>query len=459
MKKFKYLLLVLIIIVVIVIIAIVVFLFQRKNELDNTEAGQYTEIANDIETQEIITNRLTLHEVDDIDDFFTVVNCVNQYLGAVNKANIENMGATENEELQNSIKLSIYNILSQEYIQNNGVTQDNVYDHVDDISETIFFVPLKMNVLNSQDDSTKRYVVYGIEENMENTYLKDLYIIININENNETFSVEPILDNQYQDINDIQIDNKAIDIPENDNNLLTEININDEYISQRYLDYYKKLALGRPDIIYDLMDEEYKEKRFGSLEAYEQYIQENINDVKVIQLKQYMVNRYDDYNEYVCRDAYGKLYIFDGRNPMDVSIKLDTYTINTDAFNQQYENGNEQTKVQMNINKFVLMINNQDYQAAYNVLDEDFKSNYFRTIDDFKNYVQLHAYKYNDIEANSFDVTGNVYSCGVTLTDLTGGLYVDESKGTGGSGYAFDWNFYVQLNEGTDFKLAFEVNQ
>ena len=460
MKRFKYLIGILILIVVIIIITLTIFLFNKNSEtsLDNAEKKQTNEIVNTEETKETINNRLTLNEVDNTGDFFTVVNCVNQYLGAINKTTIQSYDGNEDEELKEAIQLSIYNILSQEYIDRNNITQNNVYDYVDDINETIFFIPLKMNVITSQDESTKRYVVYGIEENIENTYLKDLYIIVNINENSDTFSIEPILNSQYENIDDISIDNEAIEIPQNDNNQVLEININDEYVSQRYLDYYKKLALGRPDIVYDLMNQEYKEKRFGSLESYEQYIQENIADVKVIQLKQYMVNRYDDYNEYVCKDAYGKLYIFDGKNPMDVSIKLDTYTINTDTFNKEYQNGDEQTKVQMNINKFVLMINNQDYQAAYNVLDDNFKNNYFKTLEEFENYVKLNAYKYNDMEVTSFDVNGNVYSCGVTLTDLTNGLYKDETKGTGGSGYSYTWNFFVQLNEGTDFKLSFEVN-
>ena len=456
MKRLKYLIVGIAFLIVIMIIVLVVVL-NNKNEYENSEEEQYNEVANDNETQEIVSERLTLNEVDNIDDFFILLNCVDQYLGAANENNIVNMGGNESQEIKEAIQLSIYNLLSQEYIENNEVTKENVYDYVDDINETIFFIPLKMNVVYSEDDSTKRYVVYGIEENMQNEYLKDLYVVVNINQNSNTFSIEPLIDNQYNDISEVSIESKAIQIPQNDNNQIIKANVNDEYVSQKYLDYYKKLALGRPDIVYDLMNQEYKEKRFGSLEAYEQYIDENRNDVSVIQLKQYMVNREDDSNQYVCRDAYGKLYIFEGQNPMDVSIKLDTYTINTDTFNEQYEDGNEQVKVQMNINKFVLMINNQDYQAAYNVLDDNFKNNYFRTLEEFESYVKLNAYKYNDMQVTSFDVNGNVYSCGIVLTDLTEGAYEDETKGTGGSGYSYNWNFFVQLNEGTDFTLSFEV--
>ena len=119
------------------------------------------------------------------------------------------------------------------------------------------------------------------------------------------------------------------------------------------------------------------------------------------------------------------------------------------------ENGDEQKKVQMNIYKFILMINNQDFQRAYEILDENFRNNYFPTVDDFKNYLDLHAYKYNDMEATNFTVNGNVYTCGISLTDLSQGL---SNNGTeGGSGYVYEWTFNVALGEGTDFTLSFEV--
>lgn len=457
MKKIKYIVIILIVIIIIAIISIAISLFNIKSKVNSGEASHYNEVVNDAETQEMLRKRTTIHEVENMDDFFKVVNCVEQYLGMINKMHLQNLSGDAQKELENTMQLSIYNILSQEYIQNNDITKDNVYEYVDNINEKILFIPIKMNVVYSEDESTKRYIVYGIEENLQNQYLKDIYVIINTNESTNTFSVEPLLNNNYTDIEDISIENKPINIEKNDNNQIADLNITDEYISRKYLDYYKKLALGRPDIAYELLDEEYKSKRFGNLENYQNYIQENLNDFDVIQLKEYMVNRYDEYNQYVCKDKYGKLYIFEGQKPTNISIKLDTYTINTDEFIRQYENGSEQVKVQMNLNKFILMINNQDYQAAYNVLDDKFKNNYFTTIDDFKSYVQGKAYKYNNMQIKSFDITGNIYSSEVILTDLTGGEYEDETKGTGGSGYTFEWKFYMQLKEGTDFKLSFEV--
>ena len=159
----------------------------------------------------------------------------------------------------------------------------------------------------------------------------------------------------------------------------------------------------------------------------------------------------------MCQDTYGKMYIFNVEKPMDFSLQLDIYTIESDEYKEQYESGNEEIKVQMNVNKFILMINNQDYETAYNLLDENFKNNYFKTLDDFVLYVRNKAYKYNDFEIKSFNANGNVYMCGANLWDLTGGSYVDATKGTSG-GYVYEWTFFVQLGEDKNFTISFGVD-
>ena len=242
MRKVKYLIIGLIIVIIIVVISIVSALSNKSNEDEKPESNHYNQIISDDATQQMISERSKLHEVDNVDDFFEVVNCINQYLGAVNKNILNDYSGNDASEMKKSMQVNIYNILSQEYVADNNITENNVFDYVDDIdSVVLFYIPLKMNVLESEDESTKRYVAYGIEEDIENNYIKDLYIIVNVDQNNRTFSIEPIIDKQYNDINEINIENKAIEITKNDNNQIAQTNINDEYVSQKYLDYYKKL--------------------------------------------------------------------------------------------------------------------------------------------------------------------------------------------------------------------------
>lgn len=445
----KKLIIILTVIIIVLIIAIMLF----KDETPAEKDEQNDVIQQSVETEEII---VTSHE--EKERIYTVEQCVSAYLDIINTNNSAYYMQDESGNQQKFVNEDekILNVLSEEYINENNITKENVSNYIQKLDKDVFFIPLQMNSVNSDD--MYKYAVSGYITDLDYNFIENVAFIVNLDIGNLTYSIEPI-NEEFDNIKDIQLNITVDSIAENEDNIVQYITTNTEEDCKRYLDNYKKIALSNPEEAYNKLDEEYRNKRFGSLEAYEQYIEENREDMEVVQLSQYMINDDNGETQYVCRDAYGKLYVFEGENILNTSIQLDTYTIENNTFKEQYENGNEQTKVQMNINKFILMINNQDYQAAYNVLDDDFKNNYFATIDDFKNYLQLHSYKYNDMEANSFDVTGNVYSCGVTLTDLTNGLYVDESKGTGGSGYAFNWNFYVQLNDGTDFKLSFEVNQ
>ena len=454
MKKLKYLIFILIVIIIITLLAIFIANKDPKSKQEIAESQQYSKVTDESIAYE--NKRATLHDVDNTQDFFTAMSCVNQYYGALNQSVWSTQDSEEiTTEVKKSYVKNIYNLLSSNYIDENKITESNVLNYVDNINENVFCIPLKMKMLISKDNSTKKYIVYGIQENMQNEYIKDFYTIIYIDTNNETFSVEP--KNNVKNIDDISIDSNNITINKNDGNGLSEPNVTDEYVSKQYTDYYKKLVLGRPDLAYELMDKEYREKRFGSLEKYKEYIEENSSENKTSYMKQYLVNRDEQKTEYVGKDQYGRLYVFDVVTPTNYTIKLDTYTIETDYFKKEYDTDNVEKKVQMNLNKFVLMINNQDWDAAYSVLDDNFKNNYFKSVDEFKQYVKGKSYKYNDMKVLSFETTGNVYTCRMQLTDLTQGVYVDETKGTGGSAYIYNWKVNMQLGNESEFKISFEV--
>ena len=275
MKKIKYLIG---ITVIIIIVIITIILANKKNREINSEAYHHNEITE--EGKAYVEKRTTLHDVDNTQDFFTAMSCVNQYYGALNQSVWSTQDSEEiTTEVKKSYAKNIYNLLSSNYIDENKITESNVLNYVDNINENVFCIPLKMKMLISKDNYTKKYIVYGIQENMQNEYIKDFYTIIYIDTNNETFSVEP--KNNIKNIDDISIDSNNITINKNDGNGLSEPNVTDEYVSKQYTDYYKKLVLGRPDLAYELMDKEYREKRFGSLEKYKEYIEENSSENKM----------------------------------------------------------------------------------------------------------------------------------------------------------------------------------
>lgn len=422
----------------------------------------------DIEDEEVKENIKTEKEkvesVEDRERIYMVEQCISSYLDTIN---INNSSYYMYDESGNKEKFTdeneiILNLLTKEYISENKITKDNLDNYIEKLDEDVFFIPLQMKYINNGD--IYQYAMIGYITDFDYNIIKNVGFIVNLDMSatkigspDLSFTIEPI-NGEINNIDEVQLEIKLTSVEKNDYNIVQYISTNTEEDCKRYLDYYKKLALSNPEEAYNRLDEEYRNLRFGSLDGYKKYIEENKKDIQSIQITQYMSNDENGVKQNIAKDKYGKIYIFEGKNLMDLSIQLDTYTIETSSFKEQYEEGNEEVKVQMNINKFILMINNQDYETAYNLLDESFRNNYFKTLEDFELYVRNKAYKYNDFEIKSFNVNGNVYVCEANLWDLTGGAYVDESKGTS-SGYIYEWKFFVQLGENKDFKISFEVDE
>lgn len=411
----------------------------------------------------IKTEKEKVESVEDRERIYMVEQCISSYLDTININNssyymYDESGNQEKSVDENEI---ILNLLTKEYTSKNNITKNNIENYVDKLDKDVFFVPLQMKYINNGD--IYQYAMIGYITDFDYNIIKEVGFKVNLDmsatktgNSDLSFTIEPI-NEEINDIDEVQLEIKLTSVEKNDYNIVQYITTNTEEDCKRYLDYYKKMTLSSPEEAYNRLDEEYRNLRFGSLDAYKQYIEENKKDIQSIQISQYMTNTENGVKQNIAKDKYGKIYIFEGVDLFDLSIKLDTYTIETATFKEQYENGNEEVKVQMNINKFILMINNQDYKAAYNLLDDNFKNNYFKTLEEFIDYVKVYMYRYNNLELRNFNVNGNVYICDVTLTDATNGKYIDETKGTGGSGYLLERTFYIQLTGDKDFKISFEM--
>lgn len=411
----------------------------------------------------IKTEKEKVESVEDRERIYMVEQCISSYLDTININNssyymYDESGNQEKSVDENEI---ILNLLTKEYTSKNNITKNNIENYVDKLDKDVFFVPLQMKYINNGD--IYQYAMIGYITDFDYNIIKEVGFKVNLDmsatktgDPDLSFTIEPI-NGEINNIDEVQLEIKLTSVEKNDYNIVQYITTNTEEDCKRYLDYYKKMALSNPEEAYNRLDEEYRNLRFGSLDAYKQYIEENKKDIQSIQISQYMTNTENGVKQNIAKDKYGKIYIFEGVDLFDLSIKLDTYTIETATFKEQYENGNEEVKVQMNINKFILMINNQDYEAAYNLLDDNFKNNYFNTLEEFIDYVKVYMYRYNNLELRNFNVNGNVYICDVTLTDATNGKYIDETKGTGGSGYLLERTFYIQLTGDKDFKISFEM--
>mgnify|MGYP004626760531 CR=1 FL=1 len=436
MKNIKKIIIILCIIIVIIIISICVLTIKQKKSNEELK-----NIVSEIESPIEEPKEINWTEYD------TINFAVNRYIQAINTNNSTYIELRRSEEensgeVESQINQLILDMLSDTYIKNNEITDENLREKISLESEQLVFIPLKAKKLIEEDIRT--YVVYGIVQNIEYENKGERCYIVNVNYSNQTFSVEPS-QKQYDKIDKVD---KIANISKNENNEYVNTTINNQTKTQTYINMYKRLALSNPELAYNYMDEEYRNKRFESVNGFKEYIKNNRDNIEEISLNQYLAENNDDYTEYVGKDKYGNLYIFDEKNVLDFTLKLDTYTITTEKFKETYENSEDYKKVQMNIDKFFQMINRQDYTNAYKCLAEGYKNNYFKTEEEFIKYVKNNFFKYNKITFKSYEQKGNkLYVFKVKLEDITGeNANEKEIK---------EIKVIMQLNEDMNFVMSF----
>ena len=403
MKYLKKIIIGLIILMSIIVICIVVAIKQGKETIENTQKGDSGE--------KIEFNKIELETLTDTTRFFTVKNCVQQFLNEINTDSQKAHEFTEQE-----IRQERYNLLSKEYINNNDITVDNINSNLKTINTKAIFDALQIKYLKGE--KIENYIVYGIMTSLNNKYIGNIYVRVNMDRENKTFSIEPITGN-YNSIDDISIQYNDDSIEKKDNNIYIEQSMTYENIAKTYFATYKRLVLARPEIIYNYLQNDYKEKRFENLSNFEKYVNSNKNEISQLIFKKYQVNNNDEFLEVICMDQYQNLYIFEEISPMNFTLRLDTYTILSDKYKSTYDSQSNQQKVAMNIENWVNMLNQRDYINAYKMLDDTFKNNNWKTEQEFENYIKAKLPLHYSIEYTTYSNEGSTYAQTIKLSDIT----------------------------------------
>lgn len=219
------------------------------------------------------------------------------------------------------------------------------------------------------------------------------------------------------------------------------INISTDDLLKMYFNKYKNSILENPEDAFNMLDKEYREKRFGNIEKFKEYITKNYNLIVGTELSSYIADNYDNYTQYVCKDNKGNYYIFRETAVMEYSMLLDTYTIDLPEFAQKYYSATQQQKVALNIEKFIQAINEENYYYAYNCLADSYKNNNFTTQEEFEIYAKEVFYG-SDIEYKVFNTEGEVYTYSVVLTNRNTQEQTNKT-------------FIMQLGERTEFVMSF----
>ena len=132
---------------------------------------------------------------------------------------------------------------------------------------------------------------------------------------------------------------------------------------------------------------------------------------------------------------------------MKYSLLLDTYTITTDEFKQQYQNSSNENKVKLNVDKWFDMINNRDYKNAFNYLDETFRTNNLKNDPNtFEAYMRDQYPLHYQVLYGEITERNGTYVQSVKLKDITG---EDSTE------YMLD--IIMQLQDDMNFVMSFTM--
>lgn len=216
-------------------------------------------------------------------------------------------------------------------------------------------------------------------------------------------------------------------------------------MAMAYLSDFQSKLVENIQSAYELLDKQYVERRFSSIENFKEYITKKQEQLKKAYVAKYKIIPYEDYTQYICIDQFGNYYIFNETAILKYSVILDTYTINLPQYIENYNKSNEAEKVAMCVDKFIKSINDENYQFAYSLIASGFKNNYLKTKEEFVVYAKQNLVGRNKITHKAIDSQDQIYLYTVILENEDALVSPKELT------------FIVKLKEGTDFELSFEM--
>lgn len=220
-----------------------------------------------------------------------------------------------------------------------------------------------------------------------------------------------------------------------------------QMIVRQYVDNFIQTAKSDANKAYNLLDEEYKAKKFGSMDNFKNYLSNNLEKIQNSSISKYSAKDMDDYIQYYYIDSNDNTFLI--RKPKgkeNYTILLDEYTVKEKEYINSYNKLSNVQKVYNNIFIFFRIINEKEYKSAYNLLDETFKQNNFPTVAKFEEYAKSHFWNNSVITIKSIEKQGDIY---------TGSLKIE--SGFGLSAEQISKTYAIQLKENAGFVMSFGV--
>lgn len=447
MKKISGLIIILVIIIIIIIFAIAMLAEQGNVK----EKDSIIEIE---ETDELTERNLELHIETNRNRFYIVKNCVEKFYECYQNLNPENIVTKlydeeiNFEDIEKENEEKIYAMLDKEYINYKNIESTNIKETLGKIGKVQVYV----DRIYTRDLDNSSYICFVEGRTKEDGEdIKNYKMIVKLSGSNnfKIFLDDYLQKNNYYDFTqniDITPLCKFEITDEKYNTYKSKAISTSDYVTDLYM-HYKNCVMKDKEFAYELIEEKYRSIRFEKKEEYIAYVKENYSKIVSTVLESYNQSTIDGINQYLCKDNYGKYYIFKETAPFQYTVILDNYTIPTEEFSKEYNSSSEAEKVILNIKRFFMGIDDKNYGYSYSVLSEGFKDNKYPTKTEFINYAKKNFFKENKIEYISYEKENGVYIYKIKITDATGKS--TEEK---------EFNIILKLNEGTNFEMSFGAN-
>ena len=305
MKKLKIVIFSLIIIILIFIVGIMIFGGVRQNQgTDGTLSEEALKFENNNNYK---INNSELAIVRNANEYYVVKDIVDSYVKNVNdlyyydaqdinpKLLADGEKETVIKERKEEAIDKINDSLAKNYLEEKEVTEitmQNYTEYINDLKNDSLVID---NMYYYEKTSAINiFIVYG---HLKNNFEEKFDVIVVTDSENSVFEIYPqdyMEKYQYMnlkegDVIDIQIG----DIVKKEYNTFNYSNISNEQVAQDYFNEFKQLMQNDSAEAYELLDEEYRNKRFGSLEAFQTYLNNNRNEIEKTILSKYLVNNYE----------------------------------------------------------------------------------------------------------------------------------------------------------------------
>lgn len=413
MKNIKLLIIILSILVIGLIITLAILRMESKNTKRNVISNNITpsienNINNDIISPKttILTFNTSIEKETSNSVLYSLNRNINKYFNYIK----ENNETAINELGGNSIYLITNNV---KYVVKQAYVTQNQY--------------------------MSKYYTYGTLTIANGNYTaqtQEIYMILYLTAENKGYRLQTISKEEYLNRTALE-QNDTIEIQEGTYNKFEYEYIDNVKQMEIYLEDYSFQIFNNTENSYNLLNTEYKEKRFKDLQAFVQFLNEKQGQLHNIKINQYTVHEENQNKIYKGTDQNGNYYEIIEKSYMNYEIILDNYTM------LDYSNDSDENKIKLSAEKFILMLNSADYTNAYNLLEPSFKQINFPTEQDFINYVKNNFYARNIVASKDLSEDG---ICTVTIKDS---ISTQANK--------IQKQFKVIMGEGMSFTIEFNI--